>query len=220
MEAAIMQELNDMTTAETVGATTRKSGTTFEEIVNAIGGSLSDLASSDDEEDGEDDEDDEEDTQLGKLCDDDEPGWVMSTISNTVQHGMVSFRQRKTRLDKLTQPGWGDAANYFGERDMKYETAKLNVPAVVKSQLDMTAATPSLTTFGEDILTLDVIGGQSQMLPVTSRPGSIEMRLGSEKPQLHKFILVLSHDLPPDSTPIQDAKPVKPITFYPCIKHH
>jgi len=41
-----MQELNDITTAENVGATTRKDRTTFENILNAIIDSLSDLASS------------------------------------------------------------------------------------------------------------------------------------------------------------------------------
>jgi len=70
-ETAIMQ---DMTTAETKCATTGRPETTFEEMLNAIGDSLSTLASSDDEQDGEHKEDDEEDTELGKLSDDDEPG--------------------------------------------------------------------------------------------------------------------------------------------------
>jgi len=47
-----------MTTAENVRVTTRKPDTTFEEMLNAIGNSLSDLASSDDEQSGEDKEDD------------------------------------------------------------------------------------------------------------------------------------------------------------------
>ena len=45
------------------------------------------------------------------------------------------------------------------------------------------------------------------------------MRLGSEKPQSIKFIPVLSPDGATDSTPIQDAKPVEPVSFYPCMKH-
>jgi len=53
------------------------------------------------------------------------------------------------RLDELTQQGLGDAANYFHERDIKYGTAELKAPAVVKPQINMTAATPSLTTVGE-----------------------------------------------------------------------
>jgi len=43
-------------------------------MLNAIGDSLSDLASSDDEEDGEDDNDAEEDTGHGKRSKDDETG--------------------------------------------------------------------------------------------------------------------------------------------------
>jgi hypothetical protein len=125
-----MQELKDMTTAESAGGTTRKPETTFEEMLNAIGDSLSDLGTSDDEQDREDEEDEEDNTVLGKLSDD-EPGWVMGTISKTVQHRMERFWQKQMRLDELTQPGWGDAANYFCERDMKYGTAELKVPAIV-----------------------------------------------------------------------------------------
>jgi hypothetical protein len=39
--------------------------TTFEEMLKAMGDSLSDLATSDDKQDGEDEEDEEEDTELG-----------------------------------------------------------------------------------------------------------------------------------------------------------
>jgi hypothetical protein len=67
---AIMQ---DMTTAQNGGVTPRKVETTFDEMMNAIGPSLSNLASSDAEQDGEAEEDDEEDTELGKPSDDDEP---------------------------------------------------------------------------------------------------------------------------------------------------
>jgi len=215
-ETAIMQ---DMTTAENWGATTGKPETTFEEMLNAIGDNLSDLASSDDEQDGEDEEDDEEDTELGKLSDDDEPGWVMGTITKTIQDRMESFRQKQRRLDELTQPGWGDAANYFRERDMRYGTAELKVPAVVKPQIETTAATPSPITVGENMQTPEIVRGQSEMPAVTSRPGSSQMRLGSEKPQSHKFISVDSPGMATDSMPIQDANPVEPVSFYPCMKH-
>jgi len=175
-ETVIMQELKDMTTAGNVGATTRKPKTTFEEMLNSLGDSLSDLASSDDHQDGEDKEDDEEDTVHGKLSDDDEPGWVMGTISKTVQHRMESFLQKQMRLDEVTQPGWGDAAKYFRERDMQYGTAKLKVPSVVKPKIDTSAATPSLTSFGEYMHTVDIVRGQSQTPATTSRPGSCQMR--------------------------------------------
>jgi len=178
-ETAIMQ---DMTTAENGCVTTGKPEITFEEMLNAIGNSLSDLASSDDEQNGEDEEDDKEDTQLGKLSDDDEPGWVMGTITTAVQHRMESFWQKQMRLDELTQPGWGDAANYFCERDMRYGTAELKVPAVVKPQIDTTTAIPSPVTVGEHMQTPEIIHRQSEMPAVTSRPGSSQMRLGSEKP--------------------------------------
>jgi len=98
-ETAIMQEQEHMMDVEKGRSTTRMPETTFEEMLNAIGDSLSDLASADDEEDGEDVDDDEEDTELGKLSEDDEPGWVMGTISKMVQHRMESFRQKEMRLD-------------------------------------------------------------------------------------------------------------------------
>jgi len=85
---------------------------------------------------------------------------------------MESFRQKQMRLDELTQPGWGDAANYFRERDMRYGTAELKVPVVVKPQIEKTAATPSPITVGEHMQTPEIIRGQSQMPAVTSRPGS------------------------------------------------
>jgi len=75
----------------------------FEEMLNANGHSLSDLASSDNEQDEEDEVEDDEDTELGKLSDDDEPGWVLGTISKTVQNLMESFRQKQMRLHEFTQ---------------------------------------------------------------------------------------------------------------------
>jgi len=181
--------------------------------------SLSDLASSDDEQVGEDVEDDEKITELGKLGDDDEPGCVMGTITNTVQHRMESFRQKQMRLDELTQPGWGDAANYFHETDMKYGTAELRVPVVLQPQIAMTAATTSPTTVGEHMQTFDILRGQSEVLVLSSRPGSSEMKLSSEKPQSHKFKLVGSPAMATDPMPIPEARPLEPVSFYPCIKH-
>jgi len=34
------------------------------------------------------------------------------------------------KLDKLTQPGWGEAADHFRERDKKDETTEWKVPAI------------------------------------------------------------------------------------------
>ena len=88
-EAAVQQEQDNMAHAEIAGLTPREPEKTFEEMMAAIGDSLSDLASSDDREDREDED---EETELGKLSEDDEPSWVMGTISKTVQQSMESFR--------------------------------------------------------------------------------------------------------------------------------
>jgi hypothetical protein len=115
-EAAVQQEQDDMTHADISGLTPREPKKTFEEMMAAIGDSLSDLAISNDGEDGKDED---EETELGKLSEDDEPGWVMGTISKTEQQRMQSFRQKQMKFDGLTQPGWEDTANYFRERDKK-----------------------------------------------------------------------------------------------------
>jgi len=163
-ETAIMP---DIITAENGGATTGKPEPMFEEMLNPIGGSLSDIDSSDDEQDAQDEQDDE-DTQLGKLRDDDEPGWVMGTITKMVQYRMESFQQNQMRLDELTQLRWWDAANNFCERDMKHVTTKLKVPAVVNPRIDTTAATPSPRLVWEHMQTHEIIRIQSEMPAVTS----------------------------------------------------
>jgi len=119
----------------------------YQEVIVAIRQGLSDIASSDDWEDGEDENDDE--TELGKLCKDDEPSWVMGTMSKTEQPRIERFRQKLMKLHKLTQPGWGEAADYFHGRDNQYGTSELNVPAVVKLQMDQDVAIPASTTFAE-----------------------------------------------------------------------
>ena len=117
-QTAIKWEQDDMRNAEKVGLITTKPETTFEEVLNTNGDSLSDFASSDNGEDGQDEYDDgEDDTAGGKLRQDDDPGWVMGTISNTVQYCKESFLQKQMKLDELTQPGRGDAADNFREQD-------------------------------------------------------------------------------------------------------
>jgi hypothetical protein len=81
-EAAVHQEQDDMTYDEIAGLTSRESEKTFEEMLAAIGDSLSDRPSSDDGEDGE--VGDAEHTEQDKVSEDDEPGWVMGTITKTV----------------------------------------------------------------------------------------------------------------------------------------
>jgi hypothetical protein len=128
----------------------------------AIGYSLSDLASSDDGQDG-DDEDDEE-TQQGKLSEDDEPDWVMGTITKTVQQHMERFRQKQIKFDELTQPGWQDAADYFRERDKNYVTSELRVPAPVEPQSNDDAPPHPPTTFAELLESLDIVPGSRKGL--------------------------------------------------------
>jgi len=93
-ETAIQQVQDDLGNAEKAGFTTTKPETIFEGMLNAIGDRLSGLASFDDDEDGADEGDDEEDPAGGKLSEDDEPGWVMSAISQMVQYLMERIRQK------------------------------------------------------------------------------------------------------------------------------
>jgi hypothetical protein len=101
-EAAVQQEQDDMAHSEIVGLTSREPRKAFEEMMAAIGDSQSDLASSDDGEDGEDEAGE---TEQANLSEDDEPGWVMDTISKTVQQRMESFRGKQMKLDELAQLG-------------------------------------------------------------------------------------------------------------------
>jgi len=213
-EAAVHKEQDDMTHAEIAGLTAREPEKTFEEMMAAIGDSLSDLASS---HDGEDGEDEDEETELVMLSEDDEPGWVMGTISIMVQQRMESFRQKQMKLDELTQPGWEDAADYFRERDKKYGTAKSRVPVVVQPQTDDEASAPPPTTFGELMERLDIVPGISQMPQGTSRPGSSHIRLGSVRPQSNTTLSSLEPAAEPDTLPLLKAKPVEPVSFYPCL---
>jgi len=130
-ETSIKQVQDDMRNAEKAALTTTKPETTFEEMLNAIGDSLSDLATSDYEEDGEDEDAEEEDPVGGKLSNDDEPGWVMRTISSTVQYRMERFRQKQMKICELIQPGWRDAAEYVRERHRMYRMTERKVPAVI-----------------------------------------------------------------------------------------
>jgi len=69
-ETAIKQKQENMSNVEKAGLTTREPEKTFEKMLNAIGDSLSNLASSENEDDAEDEEEDD-DTEHGKLSEDD-----------------------------------------------------------------------------------------------------------------------------------------------------
>jgi hypothetical protein len=214
-EAVVQQEQDDMTQAEIAGLTSRDPKKTFEEMVVAIGDSLRDLASSDDGEDGE--EEDDEETEQGNLSEDDEPGRVMGTINQMVQQRMERFRQKQMKLDELTQPGWEDAADWFRERDKKYGTTELRVPAIVQLQTMDDAPAPPPATFGELMESLDIVPRISQRPQGTSQPRSCHIRLGSVKPQSKSSIASGEPPAEPDSSMLLKAKPVEPVSFYPCI---
>ena len=166
-EAAVQHKQDDTMHAEIAGLTSREPEKTFEVMLVAIGDSLRDLASSDNGVDGA--EEDDEETEQGNLSKDDEPGWVMGTITKTVQQRMDSrFRQKQKKLDELTQQGWEDAADYFRERDKMYGTTELRVPAVVQPQTMDDAPAPPPATFGELMESLDIVPGILQRPPGTS----------------------------------------------------
>jgi len=214
-EAAVPQEQDDMTQAEIAGLTSGEPEKTFEEMLVAIGDILSDLSSSDDGEDGE--EDDDEETGQGNLSEDDEPGWVMGTITKRVQQRTERFRQKQKKLDELTQPGWEDAADYFRERVKKYGTTELRIPAVVQPQTRDDAPAPPPAAFGELMESHDIVSGISQRPQGTSRPGSSHIGLGSVKPQSQSSIPSGEPAAEPDSSMLLKAKPVEAVSFYPCI---
>jgi len=170
-----------MTKAENAGLTNSETHKTIQEITVAMGDSLSDLASSDAGEDW-DDEDDEE-TEQRTPSEDDEPGWVIGTMSKLVQQCMGRFRKKQMKLDEVTQPGWDDPADYFGEWYEKFSTSDMRVLAVTNRQTDEEAAAPALTTFGQLLEILDIVPWILVMPQETPWPGSSHNWLGSGKPQ-------------------------------------
>jgi len=214
-EAAVQQEQENTKHAEIVGLIPREPALAFEEIMVAIWDSLSDLASSDNGDDGDDEDNDK--TEQGKLSEDDEPGWVMGTITKIVQQCMERFRQKQMKLDELTHTGWEDAADYFGERNLKYGTLNLRVPAIVQLQTDDDAAAPSSKIFRELMESLMSVPGISQMLQGTSRPGSSHIRRGLVMPPSNMSISGLEPAAERNASPLLKAKPVEPGSFYPCI---
>lgn len=121
------------------------------------------------------------------------------------------------KLAVSTQLGWGDAADYFDERDRKDGWAVLKVPAVVEPQMEEDGAASALLTFGQRPETLDILSEISQMPQGTSQPGCSHRRLHTRKPQSHKFIASLPHVTAPNLTLIQKLKHILPISLYPGI---
>ena len=214
-EAAVQHEQEDMRKVEYLGLMNREPEQTFQKMMVAMGDSVSDLATSDNVEDGED-EDDEE-TELGQPSDDDEAGWMTGTIMKTVQQRIQRFLQKQMKLDKFTQPGLENTADYFRERDKKYCTSALRVPALCQLQTYDIAATPVPTTIGELLGCQDIVPAISYMPHGTSRPGSSHIGLGFRNLQWHRRILDLAPSAKPDSSFSLNAKPVELVSFNPGI---
>jgi len=130
---------------------------------------------------------------------------------------MEHLWHKKMKLNELRQPGWGDTADDFCERYMKYGTTALKVLAVVQPQTAYDAASSVPTTFSEPRETLDSIPGKLKMPQVTSQPGTSHMRLGLQKPQSHDRIPSLPPAPIPDWSQIQQSKHVGPVSFNPCL---
>lgn len=156
----------DMNNAENTESTTRKPVKTFDEVLNTIRDSLSNLANSNNQADTEDDDNNEGDQKQGNLSEDNKPNWVMGTISKLRQYRMECYRQKKMSRAELMQLGWGDRADYIHGSENKYGTAEMKVLAVIKLQRSIVAVAPTAKTFGELMETVDMVSRILHMLQV------------------------------------------------------
>jgi len=92
-ETAIEQTQEDLRNAENTGVTPGEPENTLEEVMIATGDSLSNLAGADEEEDG--DVEDDEDPELGKLSEDDKPGWWWAQYSKPYSSTVRDFGRRR-----------------------------------------------------------------------------------------------------------------------------
>jgi len=135
-----------------------------------------------------------------------------------VQQRMEMFWQKEMKHDELTQPGWEDTADYFRDTEKMYGTSELRVPAVDKLQSDYDSDAPALTTFEELMEGLQSVPAESQRLRGTSRPGSIDIALGSGKPQSSTSIPGHASTEEPYSPLTPNAKSVDHVRFYRWIQ--
>jgi hypothetical protein len=154
------------------------------------------------------------------LSEDEEPGWVMQTITKTAQQLVERIRQKQMKLDALTPPGWEDTADYYQERDKQHGTSELRVPAVVQPGTDDDVALPAPATFGELMEFVNIGPGISQMWQGTTPPGCRHMRLGAGKLQLNVSIPGLAPSPEPIAYFFLIMKSVEPVSFHPCILPH
>ena len=141
----------------------------------------------------------------------------MGTISKMVPRSTERFRQKQMKLDEMTKPGWEDAADYSRERGKKYGTSELRVAAVIQPQMNHDTAAPAPTTYGELMKCLEIIPGISQTPQRTSRAGRSFIRLGSVQLQSNTNISGIEPTAECDTSSLLIAKPVEPVSFYPCI---
>jgi hypothetical protein len=212
-ETSIKQEQVGISNAGSSGLTYWELGQRFEEMLDTIGDSLSDFASSDDEEDGEA----AEDTVQGMQNADDEHSWVMGAISKLLQQRMDAFRQKQMELNELADLGSRDAADYIRQRDNKNARTEWNVPAVLKLHTDSDVAHHFTTAVVKLRECFDIISGTAEMPQGTSSPRISHLRLGSPRPQSKKRILCPRPTMHHDLSPIIHAKPIGPVILYPCI---
>jgi hypothetical protein len=164
-----------MEVAETTELTTRKSKITFHKMSGISAEGLSAIASSDNREDAEDS--DGEQAEQGQPTEDDEHDWVMGTITKTAQENIQRFWQTQMKPDKFTQPRCEEPPDYFCEREYKYGTLKLCIPAVIQLQTDDNVVPPAPTTFVELMEHLEIVPRVSGMPQGTSRPPNSHRRI-------------------------------------------
>jgi len=87
----------------------------------------------------------------------------MGTITITLQQCRVTYLSKPIMLDKLTQPGWQDAADYCCGRDKKHSKVEVRVPAVTQLPTDDDAVASAPTTFVEPMEYLDIVPRILQM---------------------------------------------------------
>ena len=182
-----------MRTAEKARSTTKKPQKTFEDILNVIRESLSDNACSDNQDDGEEEEDEKEDTKIMNLARwwAHSPKWYSTTrrVFGRNRWRLTNWRNQDVGTWPTTSLREIWSTGRPNRKFRQFESPR---------ETWLSAATPSPTTFGELMQTLDDIPGQSQMPQVTTWPGCSHMRLGSEKPQWQKYIASLLPNVVPN----------------------
>jgi len=120
------------------------------------------------------------------------------------------------KLDELTQTGWADADDYFLQTDLKYGTAEMKIPAVVKPEQDELTATPAPTTFGELMETLHIVPEYRKWHQglFTKKLSFEKKRLGSGKPQSRIHIVYLPPNTELNSLPKKSSRSVESMRNY------